>query len=140
MLYDFECQICETHFERILPVSECDYPQECPSCGHVARKIIVLGHGGIWRKSDGAPWVRDAAKVLTDGDSPSTMETVDDYRNYLAAHPEIRPKEDHPCIPSSYGDCFDSQPDPVQIAKDRSRKGHEKLRELQSITVNSGQA
>ena len=143
MLYDYECSHCKIYFEKILPVSECDSPQICPKCDAAATKIIIQGHGGIWRKSDGQPWVRDAAKMLNDNpDDPRpnpNIQTTDDYVNYLKANPHIVPKESHPCLPSSMGDCFDSQPDPAEVAKKRTEAGNKLLRSKRSITINSGQ-
>lgn len=138
-LFDYECMKCKIYFEKILPVDECDTAQDCPKCGERAVKIIMQGHGGIFRKSDAAPWVRDAAKVLTDDDERPNpnLQSVDDLRKYLSENPNVRPKESHPAFPSSYGDAFSSKPDPVQQAKERSRKGREKLRAMRSITLNS---
>lgn len=139
-LYDFECPQCDLHFERVLSVDDCDSCQPCPECDSCSKKIISLGHGGIFRKGDAVSWVKDAAKVLTKSDRPNpNLQTVDDYRRYLTLHPEVRPKESHPCIPSSYGDCFDAKPDPKQIERERSKRGEQKLREMRTITL-SGQA
>jgi len=137
-LYSYECKN-EHFFEAILPVVQCDKPMVCPYCTGETRKIIINGHGGIFRKSDAAPWVRDAAKVLTDDDERPNpnLQSVDDLRKYLSENPNVRPKESHPAFPSSYGDAFSSKPDLVQQAKERSRKGREKLRAMRSITLNS---
>jgi len=141
-LFDFECEYCKKHIEAILPVSRCDDIQFCPACGELARKIIVQGHGGIFRKGDASTWVREAAKVLTDDERPNpNLQSVDDFRKYLDQNPNVRPLESHPSIPSRYGDDLFVKPDLAQQAKVRSRKGHEKLREMRSITLNSaGQA
>lgn len=139
-LYTYVCDRCDHEFDVILPVSNCDDPVDCPKCGEISKKIIVLGHGGIWRKGDSVPWVRDTAKILTDSDHPNpNIQTPDDLKKYLEANPNIRPKEDHPLYPSHYGDCF-SRPDPKQVERERSRKGDKALREMRSITLNAGRA
>lgn len=135
-LYDFECGNCGTEFEVCLAVSDCDKSQYCPECDRISRKVIRSGHGGIFRKSDASPWVRDAAKVLTDSDRPNpNLQSVDDLKRYLAENPKVRPKESHPAFPSSYGDCFDNRPDPAARAQERSRKGLKKLREMRAISI-----
>ena len=138
-LYDYECTKCHEQFERILPVSECDDIQFCPECGVISDKIVSLGHGGIWRKGDSLPWVRDVAKVLTDNDRPNpNINTVDDLRNYYDTHPNVRPKESHPALPSSYGDSADKGKVDHELKRvQRSRKANEYLRNLRSIEVNS---
>lgn len=135
-LYSYECQKCNVEFDQVLPLSKCDSIQNCPLCKTAAKKIIPLGHGGIRRTGDGVQWVRDASKVLCEGTNQK-LETVQDYRSFLARNPKVRPKEDHPCIPSSMGDYLYEKPDPKQINRERSRKGHELIREMRKITVNS---
>lgn len=138
-LYDFECN-CGNQFDMVLSMSECDKPQSCPACDGRAHKIIALGHGGIRRTGDGLPWVRSLNKVLTDENGNHTnLETVQDYRNYLAANPNVRPKEDHPALPSSYGDALYSKPDPAEVKRRRNKAGYEHLRKMRKIEV-SGRA
>jgi len=137
-LYSYECE-CGNDFEVVKKVSECDSKEKCPECGYTAKKVILNGHGGIWRMSDSLPWVRDAAKVLTEDDRPNpNINTVQDLRRYYKTHPNCRPKESHPAFPSSYGDALD-RPDEKAIKAKRSRQAHEKLREMRSIKV-TGQA
>lgn len=137
-LYEYECP-CGREFDRVLPIAECDSEQTC-ECGNIAKKVITLGHGGIWRTGDELPWVRDVAMVLNDvPDDPRpnpNIKTVQDLRNYYATHPQVRPKESHPAFPSSFGD-FTSRTDPAYTKQQRSKKAHEKLRELRSINVSS---
>ena len=130
-LYTYECE-CERKFERVLPVSMCDDPQVCPVCGRYAKKTIEWGHGGIIRTGDAVQWVKDAALTL---DSDKPIETIQDLRNFYREHPNVRPVESHPALPSSYGDALDGKPDPVVEKKKRSKKGHELLRKMRSIEV-----
>ena len=135
-LYDYECETCGLHFEVLLPFSECDSTQNCPVCHAVSKKIMTCGHGGIIRTGDSVPWVRDAALTLGDGERPNpNIHTVQDLRDFYQANPNIRPKESHPAFPSEYGDAMSSRPDPAEVKRQRSKKGHEKLRKLRSITV-----
>lgn len=139
-LYDYECE-CGNTFDAILTVANCDQPQRC-KCGKVARKIIALGHGGIWRTGDSLPWIRDVAKVLgNDGEPPPQLETIEDLRNYHRANPNVVPMESHPALPSSIGD-VDRPPDKAQLKAERSRKAHDVIRNMRRVEVNSaaGQA
>lgn len=137
-LFTYECKK-HGEFEAVLRVSECDNPVNCPICNKKAKKIISLGHGGIWRKSDSVPWVRSVAKVLTDNERPNpNINTVDDLKQYYKEHPNIRPKESHPAFPSSYGDAMDAgKIDKKQKMVERSRKASEYLRNLRRIEINS---
>jgi putative FmdB family regulatory protein len=138
-LYSYECD-CGRQFEAVLPVKKCDYPQHCPDCGLYAKKVIKIGHGGIFRTGDSVPWVRDVAKVLGDGEKPNpNINTVQDLRRYYKEHPNCLPKESHPAFPSSYGDAL-SKPDIKAQKERRSKIGHEKLRELRTITVGQATA
>jgi len=38
--YDYECEACETAFERYLPMAEYNAPQTCEKCGATAKKVI----------------------------------------------------------------------------------------------------
>lgn len=134
--YDYQCNKCNTHFERVLPVSECDSVQSCPVCGRRANKIIVHGYGGIVRTGDRVQWVVDASKVLCNGTNDK-LETIQDYRNFLARNPNVVPAESHPCIPSSRGDSIYKKRNEKQEKKERSKRAHKHLRKLRSITLNS---
>lgn len=135
-LYDYECQHCGARFDTILPIS-CDTDEHhCPECGNAAKKVITLGHGGIVRTGDSVPWVREA--TLTLGDDARNVQTIQDLRKYYQTHPNVRPVESHSAFPSEYGDCMD-RPDPKQVAKQRSKKGHELIRSMRKIEV-AGQA
>ena len=139
-LYDFECK-CGARFESVLAISDCEQDMPCPECGKPAKKIVALGHGGILRTGDSLPWIRDTAKVLTDDDNPNpNINTVQDLRQYYRDHPNIVPYDSHPALPSSLGDELDKRKTKADVAafkKERSRRGHEKLRELRSITLTS---
>jgi len=140
-LYDYQCIKCGYNFEAVLSVAECDDVQRCLVCSNNSTKIFTQGHGGIWRKSDSLPWVRDVAKVLTeapDSDRPNpNINTVDDLRNYYQTHPKVVPAESHPAFPSSLGDAKDSRPDPKEVKRKRKKQGNELLRKMRGITINS---
>jgi len=137
-LYDYECLGCGNVFDAVNTVEDCDKAHDCPECGHESKKVIVLGHGGIVRTGDSVPWVRDAAKFLTNTDRPNDkLHTVQDLRSYYEAHPNVRPKESHPALPSSYGDALYAKPDPTVLKEKRNRAGNEYLRKLRRIEVSS---
>lgn len=67
-LYEYQCQDCETHFERIEKVSS---PTDgvCPSCGGVARRLL----GAPALKFKGSGWyVTDYGKG--NGNRPAQTE------------------------------------------------------------------
>ena len=126
---------CPNHgdFDSVFPIS--DMPQEisCPLCGSQSKRIIVLGHGGIFRND--ALWVRDASKVFEfDGNKP--METVSDLKAFFQKHPNIKPKESHPAFASSIGDCPRPR-DEATRKKAIRKKAIEYLRKSEALTVNS---
>lgn len=40
-IYTYACDACEIPFELILPMSQCQDSQACPSCGATARKTVA---------------------------------------------------------------------------------------------------
>ena len=57
MIYTYECKTCETQRDEVFRYT--DFPREvkCNECGGVARKIIVVGHGGV--HDDHPTWLND---------------------------------------------------------------------------------
>lgn len=55
--YAYQCPDCDEQFDRMLPMSRFDEPQECPACGTVARKVIsapeVIFKGDDWASKNG---------------------------------------------------------------------------------------
>ena len=133
MLYTYECP---THgsFDEALSVHEFKRFMRCPDCGKRSRNIITIGHGGIWRND--AQWVKDTSKVF-EFDGNSKMETVSDLKAFLKANPNIKPKESHPALPSSIGDC-PRPPDEATRRRTVRKQAMEYLRKSEAITVNSG--
>jgi len=135
-LYSYSCPKCQNYFEMVIPIAECDDPQRCELCGEISQKIIVLGHGGYLRPDTG--WVKGVSDVLEADIHPSkrAIKTVSDYKAYLKANPNVKPKESHPSIPSSYGDI--KRPDPAQDRINMKKRALETIRRKRQITV--GQA
>ncbi len=134
-IYDFECPECKQSFEHFLPMAECDNAQRCPVCGHEARKVIVLGHGGVLRQD--SAWVRDVASILSDDERrPLRIETVAELRDYYAKNPNIRPRESHPGLPSSLGDV--RKPETSEDRHTRLKKrALERVNDMRSISINT---
>ena len=131
--YTYECSNHGT-FDEIMTISEFKRNMPCPSCGKEARNIIVLGHGGVWRND--SEWVRGVSKVFeVDGHKP--FETVQDYHQFLKDNPSIKPKESHPALPSSIGDC-PRKPDKATRWRTMKKQAMEYLRKSEALTVNSG--
>jgi putative FmdB family regulatory protein len=137
-IYDFECPECKRDFEHFLTIAECEAcgnVRPCPVCGHEARKVITLGHGGVLRQD--SAWVRGVASVLSDDErKPLRIETMSELRDYYAAHPNIRPRESHPGLPSSLGDV----PKPETSAERRARlkkRALERVKDMRSVSINT---
>jgi putative FmdB family regulatory protein len=128
-LYDFECEKCGFRFDAILPEPR---GAKCPACSGHGHYIPAFGG---FRRTDFAPWVRDAAKVLDDGDSKAmrSIETPGELAAYCRAK-SIVPRDHHPAFPSSMGDCF-SRPDPAAERERFRRRAGRKLREVRSINI-----
>ncbi len=136
MLYDYECEVCGTQFERILRASQCDYPQYChdKNCQSVkpCKKIIVNGHGGF-RRPD-SEWIREIGEVFE-----TPLNTVEDLRGFYADHPDVKPCESHPALPSGVGD--KQSPVSVKEAKATRKKSAQKhLAKLRRVELTSRNA
>ena len=92
-LYDFECDKCGIIQERTFKIDECPSNLPC-SCGGEQRKVIVAGHGGIFR--DEPTWLDNSVReVLQDSDAirakkEKPIETRCDYNQWMQAHPNIQ--------------------------------------------------
>jgi len=127
---------CPNHgeFDRIYTVSEMPESVPCPTCNSTSKKIITLGHGGIWRKD--TAWIRDEVSPMFEMDGERPMETVEDYRDFLQRNPTIKPKESHPALPSSAGDCPRPKDEATRL-KDMSKQAMEYVRKDNTLIVNS---
>lgn len=91
-LYDYECG-CGLHQERVYRASEMPQRVKC-ACGKMAKRVIVLGHGGF-QLDEGCPWIDDQVRgclqpgAATGEEKP--IETRTEWKNYLKAHPNIDP-------------------------------------------------
>lgn len=45
--YNFGCESCGEQFERMLRISQCDVPQDCPACQSTARRMFTPNEGGF---------------------------------------------------------------------------------------------
>lgn len=43
-LYDYQCNSCDSVFERLVPLDRCDETQECPQCHKESRHILSPVH------------------------------------------------------------------------------------------------
>ena len=51
--YAYRCESCDEEFDKSLPVSRYQDPQECPNCGKSPAKKIITGGSGFILKGDG---------------------------------------------------------------------------------------
>lgn len=47
--YAYQCEACDIAFEKVLPISKYDEPQECPDCGQGPAKKLVTAPNFILR-------------------------------------------------------------------------------------------
>lgn len=52
-IYEYQCGTCDAEFEKILPMSQSDVPQDCPECGKGPAKRRITGGMGFILKGDG---------------------------------------------------------------------------------------
>ncbi len=95
-LYTYECPN-HGDFDVILPIKDMTEEALCLFCDTVSKKVIVNGHGGFF--STEPNWPKEVGKSLE-----APIETVQDLKDFYAKHPNIKPKESHPSIPSTVGD------------------------------------
>lgn len=94
-LYDFECLDCGEVREHVYAIADCPDETVCPTCAGLARKIISMGGGGIFREE--APWLRDAAE-MADADGGIHCQafrqdpTRTNYHNWMRAE-GLRPAD-----------------------------------------------
>lgn len=80
-LYDYECRKCGYQFEKVLKISDLSSSCPlCPACGGIAKKVILLGRGGIHR--DQPTWLDDASDVLLD-ESEKPFESRTEWKRHL---------------------------------------------------------
>ena len=136
MLYDYECEVCGIQFERILPVKKCNYPQYChnPSCQNIkpCKKIILLGHGGF-RRPD-STWIRGIGEIME-----TPLNNVEDLRRFYADHPNVKPHESHPALPSCVGDVKRPMTE-TEFKTSRKKKARETLSKMRRIELTSRNA
>jgi putative FmdB family regulatory protein len=82
-LYEFKCQKCRIIHERTYQINKCPRKVKCEDCGGTAKKIISVGHGGVFCDSvTDVKWLPSALKVLQpDGERP--IQSRGEYRRYL---------------------------------------------------------
>lgn len=78
-LYSYECPFCGAIQDKLYHIEDFPKTISCP-CGKMAKKIIILGHGGI--QGDEPVWLESAIKTL----QPSCerpIQTRSEYKQYL---------------------------------------------------------
>ena len=100
-LYEYQCQDCDTHFERIERVSS---PTDgvCPSCGGAARRLLgapaLQFKGSGWyvndygKGSSGTP--ASTAESKHEAKSETSSKTESSNKSEGAAKSESSPKSD----------------------------------------------
>lgn len=79
-LYDFMCDSCGKIKEKFFHINDCPEAIEC-ECGKKAKKIISVGHGGIFTDND-VIWLESASKVLIKPHE-KPLTTRGEYKRYL---------------------------------------------------------
>ncbi len=50
--YEYQCDACETSFEKVLPMARYDEPQNCPQCNQGPARRVPSGGAGFILKGD----------------------------------------------------------------------------------------
>ncbi len=95
-LYTYECPH-HGDFDMLLSLKEMVKEAPCLECKTISKQVIVNGRGGFF--STDSKWPKEVGKALE-----VPIETVQDLKDFYAKHPNIKPKESHPSIPSTVGD------------------------------------
>ena len=90
-LHSYECTSCSHNFDAFVPLKELKEASiKCPKCSRPGKRIISLGHGGIFR--DEPTWLNDEVRgALLDPSDKRPLETRTDYKKFLKENPHIIP-------------------------------------------------
>lgn len=102
--------------------------QACPECGVESSKVIVRS-GGIQREDP--EWIRNLDPIINDGGKP--LRTIKDLKQFYETHPNVRPTESHPSLPSSLGDY--AMPDIKAQRRERKKQAIEVLRNHRGFQI-----
>jgi putative FmdB family regulatory protein len=104
-IYEFECRLCGTHFERLQKLSDAD-PTQCPECGKESIKRCLTAP--VFRLS-GSGWYETDFKK--DGDKKRNLVGKDDAPKAAAGtdaksetKPVVKPAESTPAAKPATGD------------------------------------
>jgi len=81
VLYTYECQFCGLEQDRTFSLKDFPSEVECTFCGHIAKKVLSIGHGGIQTDGD-VKWLPSACDVLQRPSEPR-LQTRTEWRKYL---------------------------------------------------------
>lgn len=127
MVYTYECPE-HGNFDIIMSLKDMKADYKCPECGHKSPKVIVLGSGGIQREDP--EWIRELDPIIND-DGSKPLRTIKDLRQFYETHPNVRPLESHPAIPSCLGDF--KRPDRAAEMQERKKRAEKVLREHRNL-------
>lgn len=86
MIYTYECPYCGQIQDKVFRVNKFPKSIKCSQCGKRAKKIIVLGHGGVQCDSIvNVTWLPSAIQNLPN-DAAYKVESRTDHKRYLKEH------------------------------------------------------
>lgn len=127
MVYTYRCSE-HGNFDIMMSLKDMKLDYKCPECGRKSPKIIVQGCGGIQREDP--EWIRELDPVIND-DGSKPLRTIKDLRQFYETHPNVRPLESHPAIPSSFGDF--KRPDEATERRERKKQAEKVLRKRRNL-------
>jgi len=81
MLYDYQCQACQSTFEKIYTLAELEKKPVpiCPLCGSFkTKKVFLPGHGGIQCDSaNDVTWLKSAEEAIKPHHEPPWTSRAD---------------------------------------------------------------
>jgi putative FmdB family regulatory protein len=125
MIYTYQCPE-HGEFDIMMSLRDMRVSYKCPKCGHKSPKVIALG-GGIQKEDP--EWIRELNPIINEGGKP--LRTIKDLRQFYETHPNVRPLESHPALPSDLGDF--KKPDKVAEIRERKKRAERVLREHRSL-------
>lgn len=87
-LYTYECPD-HGQFDAFYRLAERADIAGCPKCGQASRRIIALGHGGIFREEP--TWLDDSVRGALQDPSEKPIETRSELKKWLKDHPNVAP-------------------------------------------------
>ena len=112
--YTYHCDACDEPFEKVLPMSRYDEPQDCPTCteGPARRTLTAAAGGGFILKGDG--WASKNNRVA--GQMRRKNQRLDSKKQERKQEAGIK------LVPNVEGERTESWSDAAKLAQSKGKK------------------